>query len=397
MSLQALSAAGTSIGLLPHRSCLIMREDLIWLHVVSDALIALAYFAIPIILVYFDVHRRQRFYSWVLLLFAAFILLCGVTHVFGIWTMWVPDYYAEGFVKAATAIVSLATAAALLPEVPKLLALRSPEELAALNRQLEREAAARGAMLNELNQTVDKLRESNQEIERLAFVTSHDLKAPLRSISSFTSLLERRLGDKVDPESAEFFAYIRTGVQQMQDMTDDLLQLYQVKTAGEERQSVNLGDVARRALDQFEAVIHEYRAKVQIGELPTVVGSEEQLLVLFRNLLGNAIKFHRPGVPPVVSIQAVEREDEVEVSVCDNGCGVDPQHRQVIFETFRRLHTSDEYPGTGIGLSLCAKIVERHGGRIWVTDPEHGPGICFHFTLAKVSGGAAREAASGPS
>lgn len=372
--------AQTGSALLPHRSCLMLREDLMWLHVVSDALIALAYFAIPAILVWFDVHRRQRFYSWVLLLFASFILLCGVTHLFEIWTMWQPDYLAEGLVKAATAIVSLATAAALLPEVPRLLALRSPEELEALNRQLARESAARAAAVRNLEVAVSRLRRSNEDLERLSYVTSHDLKAPLRSIASFASLLEKRYGDRLDKEAAEYFAFIRAGVRQMQQMTDDLLKLYRVSTAEQREQAVDLSAVARKAVEQLGSVIGEHRARVEIDELPAVRGSEAELLALLRNLIGNALKFRRPGEPPRIRITAALDGDVVTVRVQDNGIGIPPEHAEEVFEVFRRLHTGDAFPGSGIGLSLCAKIVERDGGRIWV-EQHDGPGATIAFTL----------------
>lgn len=372
-----------SSGFLPHATCLVMRSDLIWLHVLSDALIAIAYFAIPLILVYFDVHRRGRHYSWVLVLFACFILLCGVTHVFGIWTMWVPDYYAEGFLKALTAIVSVATAVALLPEVPKLLALRNPDELEALNQQLAREASARSAAMSDLEHTVAKLQESNQNLERFAYVTSHDLKAPLRSISSFTSLLERRYGDKLDDEAGEFFEYIRTGVQQMQDLTDDLLQLYRVNTASGEFESVDMNAVAEQALKNLETVCREVDARVVVRDLPRVHGMHSQLLVVIRNLLANALKFRRPDVPPDIEISAESDEQGARFRVRDNGIGVPPDNATEIFETFRRLHTQDDYPGTGIGLALCAKVVERHGGRIWV-EQHDGDGASFCFSLPRL-------------
>lgn len=367
-------------GFLPHSTCLVMREDLIWLHVLSDALIAIAYFAIPVILIYFDAHRRGQFYSWVLLLFAAFILLCGLTHVFGIWTMWVPDYYAEGFLKAVTAIVSVATAIALLPEVPKLLALRNPEELEALNQQLAREASARSAALADLQHTVAKLQDSNQNLERFAYVTSHDLKAPLRSISSFTSLLERRYGDKLDDEATEFFEYIRTGVQQMQDLTDDLLQLYRVNTATGEFESVDMNRIVEQARENLESVCREYDARVIARHLPVVQGQPSQLLIVVRNLFSNALKFHREGVAPEIEISAERRQRDTVFRIRDNGIGVPEANAIEIFETFRRLHAQDQYPGTGIGLALCAKVIERHQGRIWV-EPNDDHGSTFCFTL----------------
>lgn len=375
-----------STAFLPHRTCLILREDLIWLHVTADALIALAYFAIPLILLYFDVHRKERFYSWVLVLFASFILLCGLTHVMGIWTMWYPDYYIEGILKMVTAIVSIATALTLLPEIPKLLALRSPEELEAINLQLQREVSARSAVMTNLEDAVEQLTASNKELERFAYITSHDLKAPLRSIASFATLLEKRYRDQVDDQGREYIDYIRSGVEQMQALTDDLLQLHRVNTADRNADPVDLNDMMEEVRQQLRTVIAEFDAELEVGNLPRVPGDRSQLAILLRNLVSNALKFRHPDRRPQVSVQARKLDDGWEISVKDNGIGIPPEQHHRIFEAFRRLHTQDQIPGTGIGLALCHKIVERHGGEIYV-ESMPGEGADFRFSL-KSAGGA---------
>ena len=374
-----------TVAFLPHRTCLILREDLIWLHVTADALIALAYFAIPLILLYFDVHRKERFYSWVLILFASFILLCGLTHVMGIWTMWYPDYYIEGFLKMITAIVSIATALTLLPEIPKLLALRSPEELEAINLQLQREVSARSAVMTNLEDAVEQLTASNKELERFAYITSHDLKAPLRSIASFATLLEKRYRDQVDDQGREYIDYIRSGVEQMQALTDDLLQLHRVNTADRNADPVDLNDMMEEVRQQLRTVIAEFDAELDVGDLPRVPGDRSQLAILLRNLVSNALKFRHPDRRPQVRVQARKLDDGWEISVKDNGIGIPPEQHQRIFEAFRRLHTQDQIPGTGIGLALCQKIVERHGGEIYV-ESMPGEGADFRFSLKSAGG-----------
>lgn len=374
-----------STPFLPHRACLIMRPDLIALHVISDALIAFAYFAIPLILVHF-VRRRplaEWMFSRVLLLFAAFIMLCGVTHVFGIITMWVPVYYLEGAVKLLTALVSLATAAALVPIVPRVLAMRSPEELAQINAQLQDEIRAREAADRELQKTIDDLSRSNRELEQFAYVASHDLKAPLRTIASFAQLLERRHADKLAGEGLEFTGFIRQSAAQMQAVIDDLLQLARLHSDTVAATDVSLSRLFDQAQRQLDAVIQESAAEIDCpADLPTVRGDHAQLLLLAQNLLTNAIKFQPPGQPPRVQVRAQREGEHWHLRVRDNGIGIEAGQEEVIFDLFRRLHAQEAYPGTGVGLALCRRVVERHDGRIWAAANEDGaPGTTIHVLL----------------
>jgi len=233
-----------------------------------------------------------------------------------------------------------------------------------------------------LRRTGGQLARSNRELEQYAYVASHDLKAPLRSIASFAQLLAERHGDKLDGEGREFLEFIRGGAGRMQELIDDLLELSRVDARKLEAAPLSMRVAVDRACGALAADIDSSRARVHIGELPFVRGDLHMLSQLWQNLIGNAIKFQRPGQPPEIHISAAERSGEWLFTICDSGIGIAPAHRDLVFNVFRRLHTAEEYSGTGIGLAICKKVVQLHGGEIWV-EPGAEPGATLSFTLPK--------------
>ncbi|MGK7900826.1 MAG: ATP-binding protein [Hormoscilla sp.] len=236
--------------------------------------------------------------------------------------------------------------------------LRQADELASLARELER---------------------SNAELEKFAYVASHDLQEPLNLVSSYVQLLEMRYEDRLDRDAKEFIGFAVEGVTHMQKLIDDLLAYSRVGTRGKEFAPIVVETVLDRALTNLQIRIAESGAVITTDPLPTLNGDSTQLIQLFQNLIGNAIKF-RSDQPPQIHIGAKQQSHEWLFSVRDNGIGIDPQFADRIFTIFQRLHARDEYPGTGIGLAVCKKIVDRHGGRIWV-ESELGQGSTFYFTL----------------
>ncbi len=234
-----------------------------------------------------------------------------------------------------------------------------------------------------LKQLTAEMQRSNTELEQFAYVISHDLQEPLRMISSYTQLLAKRYQSQLDADADEFIAYAMDGAKRMQALLYDLLEYSRVGTRGKPFSLANCEDIVEQAMANLKIVIEESGALVSHDTLPTIMADEGQLVRLFQNLIGNAIKFRRQE-PSCVHISAQRRHNVVIFSVKDNGIGIDPQHSQSIFEIFRRLHTREEYPGTGMGLAICKKIVERHGGRISVQSP--GEGSTFYFTI-QVTGG----------
>jgi two-component system, chemotaxis family, sensor kinase Cph1 len=210
-------------------------------------------------------------------------------------------------------------------------------------------------------------------------VASHDLQEPLRMVSNFTQLLARRYKDKLDSEAQEFISFAVGGALRMQTLINDLLEYSRVRRKGKPFVSVDCAVVLSHALANLNGTIQSSGARVTADPLPTITGDSGQMLQLFQNLISNAIKF-RGKEPPLVHINAQSCGEQWRFSVADNGIGIAADHYDRIFVIFQRLHSYSEYPGTGIGLAICKRIVERHGGRIWV-ESKPGQGTTFWFSI----------------
>jgi PAS domain S-box-containing protein len=246
--------------------------------------------------------------------------------------------------------------------------------------RLQAEAALRDAN-DELERQARELMRSNAELQQFAYVASHDLQEPLRMISSYTQLLMRRYGDRFDKEAKEFMDYVVDGAARMKQLIEDILAYSRIGTRGRDFRTVQSEAAFGKALVNLRGAIEAAGAKVTHDPLPAVEADEAQLAQLFQNLIGNALKFAGEE-PPHVHVSAAQQPNSWEFAVRDNGIGIDPQYFERIFMVFQRLHGKSEYPGTGIGLAICKKVVDRHGGRIRV-ESQPGRGSTFFFTLPK--------------
>jgi signal transduction histidine kinase len=253
-------------------------------------------------------------------------------------------------------------------------------------------SALKGALLirgleqaeRSLEEKAAELARSNKELEQFAFVASHDLQEPLRMVTSYMQLLKRQYGGQLGEDADEYIGFAVDGANRMHQLINALLTYSRVDTKGEPPVPTSSEKALNQALLNLQVAIEERDAVVTYDELPAVTADEVQLAQLFQNLIGNAIKFGKEGGRPEVHISVRPVDGMWEFSVRDNGIGIDPKYSSRVFELFQRLHGREEYPGTGIGLAVCKRIVDRHGGRIWV-ESEPNRGSVFYFTLPAVS------------
>jgi two-component system CheB/CheR fusion protein len=239
--------------------------------------------------------------------------------------------------------------------------------------------------LKELNADLEKraaeLKASNAELERFAYVASHDLQEPLRMVTSFLALLQKKHSKEFDETSKKYIHFAVDGAERMKGLIQDLLQYSKLDASNIKFTSFNLQEAVEQVLHILALSIKENEAVIHVGPLPVINGNKLQVTQLFQNLLGNALKY-RSEKTPEIEIECKEENDQWLFSIRDNGIGIDPKYFDKIFVIFQRLHNKNEYSGTGIGLAICKKIIESHGGRIWVDSHPH-QGSTFHFTLKK--------------
>lgn len=257
--------------------------------------------------------------------------------------------------------------------------VRLGDEIDTMRRRIVRELSIVEGVREQLEAQALDLKRSNAELEQFAYVASHDLQEPLRKVASFCQALQRRYQGQLDERADQYIEFAVDGAKRMQVLINDLLAFSRVGRSGRPHELVSLNDVLAQAKTSLSSVIEENGASVLADELPTVRGERTLLVSLFQNLIGNAVKF-RDEEAPVVHFTVARQDDQWNFSCTDNGIGVDSEYADRIFVIFQRLHTKEAYPGTGIGLAMCRKIVEYHGGGMWL-DHERAAGAEFRFTL----------------
>jgi light-regulated signal transduction histidine kinase (bacteriophytochrome) len=231
------------------------------------------------------------------------------------------------------------------------------------------------------NEYAENLKQKNTELEQFAYVASHDLQEPLRTVSAFVELLKRHYDEQADENVTKYINYITDASDRMRRLVQDLLEYSRL---GRQRilESIDCNQVVEEALTDLTISIQESQAIINIDQLPVVSGFATEMKLLFQNLVSNSLKFRKPGEPPVISISVTPKEEHWQFHVTDNGIGIEEKHWERIFIIFQRLHTKAEYEGTGIGLAHCKKITELHNGKIWV-DSTPNEGSTFYFTIKK--------------
>jgi len=495
----------------PHGFCYRWNSGLVWLNVLSDALIALAYFTIPFTLLWFIRKRRDLPFSWMFALFGVFIIACGTTHVMEVWNLWHAQYWLAGIIKANTALASILTAILLVQLVPKALALPSPDrfkevnqhlvdrteelwranaELASANKALQhfqeqqrllfdnipypvwvyesytlaikdvnqsairsygysreeflsltikdlrpaedipvllenakeapegaettgsgRHRKKNGALIDveittgtvvfegrdarlvvatditerkkaeaEILRGNAELKAVNQELEAFSYSVSHDLRAPLRSIDGFSLALLEDHEEKLDAGGKDSLHRVRAATQRMGVLIDDLLNLARITRTEMKLQSVDLSAIARSIAGELAKSQPERKSELRIREGLEAFADSHLARIALENLLGNAWKFTSKRESACIEFGKTRCNGSLAYFVRDNGAGFDPAHAGRLFGAFQRLHDTNEFPGTGVGLATVQRIIHRHGGRIWAESAVEG-GATFYFTL----------------
>ncbi len=378
---------------MPHGHCYYWTAEVLWSHVLSDAVIALSYYSIPIVLVIIVRRRRDLKFNWVFWAFAAFIFACGTTHAISIWTTWYGTYRLEGLIKIFTAAVSILTAIGLWPLLPKVLAIPST---AALEREinerilaeqklrdgqlsLEQKIADRTKELSELNLT---LREKNKELEDLVYFVAHDLKAPLITVLGFAGLLPDLLQQNRQDDLREYIRRMDSAGKRLRELIDRIVTYSRVgMSTAEQIEHVNLELLLERVNTNLSGLIKQHDATVKIETpLPIVPGIGPKFAQVFENVISNALKHACLVGGGIITITAEERETDWLVGIKDNGPGIAEADKERVFVLFERLNAQSE--GSGLGLALARRIMQAFSGDIWV-DSAPGKGATFWLRFSK--------------
>jgi signal transduction histidine kinase len=349
---------------MPHATCYLRNPKMILLHVSSDLAIGFSYVCISTTLGYL-VYRASRDipFHWMFLAFGLFIVTCGMTHFMEVWTVWKPLYWLAGYVKVICAAASVTTAIALFPLVPRIFALINSVKVSEQRRQ--------------------QLQTAYGEMESFTYSVSHDLRAPLRAVLGMARVLEEDHGSKLDADAKAYLERIRAASDKMDGLIRDMLEYSKVTRADIALVPVSVRSALAEAKAALSADFEKSGAVLEESTpLPWVTGNARLLTQVLVNLLGNAIKFTRPGEKPRVTIAAQEYGNLVRIAVTDNGIGIAPEYQQQIFKMFERLHSASEYPGTGIGLAIAQKAMERMNGRVGL-ESASGEGSTFWIELPK--------------
>ena len=385
----------------PHGYCYLWNPGLVWLHVISDSLIAAAYFAIPVVLALFIRRRRDLPFSWMFVLFGVFIVACGSTHLMEVWNLWHGNYWLAGVIKAATAAASVPTAVLLARLMPEAVDLPSFSQWIKANAALKaeilerkeaelnlriseasfREQAEEIRKLNsELSQKLVELGIVNRELESFSYSVSHDLRTPLRHIDGFARILKEEHAAELSQEGCRYIDRVVQAANHMGHLVDDLLNLARIGRKEMVRQRVRLDELVREAMADLPPEISERQIEWKIEPLAEADYDPGLVKLVLVNLLSNAVKFTKDRQPAVIEVATRDTEKGKAFVVRDNGVGFDPKYADKLFGVFQRLHREEDFAGTGIGLATVQRIVHRHGGEVWA-ESTPGKGAAFFFTL----------------
>lgn len=372
---EGVSTYFSQADFMPHGHCYLWKPGLVYTHVISDFLIGSAYVAISLTL-YGLVKKIKLPFSPVVLAFGVFIGACGWTHYNEIWNLWNSDYWYSGIIKVLTAVASVATGIFLWR-------LRIPiEEFAEAARQSEVHRLELVKLNEELVRQKEALVMINHELESFSYSVSHDLRAPLRGMDGFSQALIEDYSDKLTDEGRQYLNFIRQGTQQMGKVIDDLLNLSRISKTEIKSEEVDITSLAQGIL--FGLKDENPFRNVEVSIKPGLIarGDPGLIRLAMENLLSNAWKFTSKKEKGIIEVGQVVEDNRAVFFVKDNGAGFDMAHQNKLFGAFQRLHSPQEFLGTGVGLATVKRIIQRHGGSIWA-QAKVGEGATFYFTLTR--------------
>jgi chemotaxis family two-component system sensor kinase Cph1 len=343
-----------------------------WLYIFSDLAIWMAYFAIPIILIKFVTDKRDVPLPRIFWYFGAFILLCGLTHLVDASMFWWPAYRLNALVRLATACISWITVASLIKILPQAFKLKT-------SREFDAELRERKKVEKKLNEYAEELEVKNKDLEQFAYIASHDLQEPLRTVSNYVYAMKEDYASQLDEGANNYLNSIHRATERMSVLVRELLDFSQL---GRNKilKMVDFNVVLEEVRADLENTIKTTGAAIRVDSMPSVLAYETEIRQLFQNLIANAIKFRKKDVRPEVRVLAEKSGEKWKFTVSDNGIGMAEEFLERIFLIFQRLHKKEEYEGTGIGLAYCKKIVELHHGKIWA-ESEPGKGTTIYFII----------------
>jgi len=370
---QVLDYLFGAASFVPHGYCLLWRPDLVALHAVSDLLIALAYFSIPVAL-WYVVRQRPNFqYRRLFLLFATFILFCGLTHIIAVLTLWAPIYGIQGLVKAATAGVSLLAAYSLWPALPNALAIPAFDDLRQDNQKV-------GQAIFERDELISGLSAANRDLEDFAYTVAHDLRSPLRSINGHSQMLIDDYAGQLDENGREMLQRVRSSTLNMSRLIDDLLFLSQIRQMPLKKSDIDLSEMARSLIAELRREEPDREVSVSVQDGAVAQCDPELMRIALTHLLQNAWKFTSEKAGAIIAITWEKDADRIRLHIRDNGAGFDMSYVNKLFLPFQRLHAVEEFGGNGIGLAIVSRIIARHGGTV-TADAQVGKGAEFTMII----------------
>jgi len=373
-------------GFMPHGMCYEWNPSVIRLNVLSDGIIALAYYSIPITLLYFVRKRKDLAFDWMFVCFATFIVACGTTHLMEIINIWHPVYWLSGTIKAITALISIVTAVLLIKLIPKAIALPSPEQLRVTNRALESEVGERTKALDKIEalnrdlvQQSSKLEASNKELETFSASVAHDFRAPLRVIIGYAEMEMADHGEKLLASTIKTLEKVIVSAHRLNTMMSDLLAYHRVNRDELPLQKIDLDSFVANLIKEDEFKGGRFEVSSPLG---TVLSNPVALNQILSNLIGNALKFVAKEVSPVIKITSKEEGGRITLFVRDNGVGIDDADRKNLFKLFYRGQHASSFPGTGLGLSTALKAADRVGA-VLLLAASSPQGSCFSLSVPK--------------